>query len=74
MLDDRPAAARNAQPGSERAVRVKLLKSFGALFVAARDYWAARLRMIGRCPPHRYEKGGQEFPFCLDCGEYRHRP
>lgn len=33
-------------------------------------YFKARLRMIGRCPPHRYEKDGDTFPFCLDCGEY----
>lgn len=34
-------------------------------------YFKARLRMIGRCPPHRYEKDGQTFPFCVDCGEYK---
>lgn len=34
-------------------------------------YLKARYRMIGRCPPHRYEKDGQTLPFCVDCGEYR---
>ena len=34
-------------------------------------YLKARFRMIGRCPPHRYEKDGQAFLFCVDCGEYR---
>jgi len=43
---------------------------WGAM-VAARDYLAARKRMRGRCPPHRWkDQQGQTYPFCLDCGEY----
>ena len=34
-------------------------------------YLKARFRMIGQCPPHHYEKDGQAFPFCVDCGDYR---
>ena len=43
-------------------------------------YLKARFRMIGRCPPHRYEPTEKErrmfgeaasYPFCLDCGKYR---
>lgn len=37
------------------------------LIAASWAWLRSRVRMIGRCPPHRYRQG---VAFCLDCGEY----